>query len=447
MFDPEELDANIGTSAATASVGDVADALQRAMVDAVVPEPSEEIYTRAMSGAIMTSVNDVVSATENMTDSQRGSIASALVGAVANFKASKSSLKKIIRNTDESKTADLDAVYGESIKKDFKANWKSINTEAKRIASKIGIEVSGAKETGDKMRLFSTSGHCLRIENMGFDEVQRIIARWYLGCSIDLPTIISLDNQGIVTPFGAYVFRPFQSFQMGSAVVMRSGTDTGFTAVGNSDFILGDNATNKTHLGHFTFYFEPVVTEGNHVMIARDIAFMGYNGGCGVDFFDSWEQAFNESRRTEGHAPSLLAALAFQHESEEKYRHDPISLGGQFADGSILNALDKKGVEHYQTAPFYRQFMGNYNNVDNTTRDAGDDGFYNVEESNFICYQGLQAERGPDKTFSQYTTNTGHLGDSETTDSSLAWSGMLSMKTSVNYHHAENSVSIVGKST
>jgi hypothetical protein len=151
-------------------------------------------------------------------------------------------------------------------------------------------------------------------------------------------------------------------------------------------------------------------------MIARDIAFMGYNGGCGVDFFEPdsdykhpWEMAFNESRRTEGHAPSLLAALAFQHESEEKYRHDPISLGGQFASGSILNALNKTGVEHYQTAPFYRQFMGNYNNVDNTTRDAGDDGFYNVEESNFICYQGLQAERGPDKTFSQYTTNTGHL--------------------------------------
>lgn len=45
-----------------------------------------------------------------------------------------------------------------------------------------------------------------------------------------------------------------QSFTMGSAVVMRSGTDTGFTACGNSDFILGDSATNKTHLGHFVSY-------------------------------------------------------------------------------------------------------------------------------------------------------------------------------------------------
>ena len=249
-----------------------------------------------------------------------------------------------------------------------------------------------------------------------------------------------------------------QSFTMGSAVVMRSGTDTGFTACGNSDFILGDSATNKTHLGHFTFYFEPVVTEQNHIMVARDVCFMGYNGGAGVEFFRNWGDAINNGR-SDGHAPSLLAALAFQHEHEEKHRHDPVSLSGRFNKSSVLHALNGgDDVDHYQTAPFYRQFIGDAD-VDTDTRTAGDDGFYNVESSNYICYQGLQAERGPAKTFSQYTTNTGHLGmyylyhcfnttkcllyhntnlwyfkmtgDSETTDSSLAWSGMLSMKTPV----------------
>lgn len=289
------------------------------------------------------------------------------------------------------------------------------------------------------------------VETMGFTPMQRLIARWYLGCSIDLPTITALDAQGIVTPFGAYVFRPFQNFQMGSAIVMRAGTDTGFTAVGNSDFILGDNATNKTHLGHFTFYFEPVVTEGNHVMVARDIAFMGYNGGCGTDFFDSWSDAFGNTRSA-GNPKSLLVALAFQHESQEQFRCDPMSMTGTFHDGSILKTLTNKddrgkSLPHYQTADFYNQFIQAGGNADGTTRDASDDGFYNAEVSNYVCYQGLQAERGPDKTFTQYTTNTGHLGDSETTDSSLAWSGMLSMKTHVDYHHAGNSVNIMSKST
>ena len=217
---------------------------------------------------------------------------------------------------------------------------------------------------------------------------------------------------GVVTPFGAYVFRPFQNFSMGSAIVMKAGNDTGFTAVGNSDFTLGDNATNKTHIGHFTFYFEPVIIENNHVMIARDIAFMGYNGGCGCDFFDTWESAFANSRRTDGHTPSLLAALAFQHECEEEHRMDPISLSGRFHDSSILKNLEsKQGQDHYALAEYYRGLAGAMMApIDPTTADASDDGFYNGEYSNFVCYQGLQAARGPDRTFSQFTPNTGHLG-------------------------------------
>jgi hypothetical protein len=209
-----------GTSVATASVEDVAEALQRSIVDTVSDDP-ESVESKAMSSAIMASINEVVSATSNMTDTQRGSIAAAFVGAAPNFKASRSALKKLLRNTDDSKAADLEASYSESVKKDFKSNWKSINTEAKIIASKIGPTSDGKRlDKKEKMKGFQLHSTLIRTEAMSFSPLERIIARWYLGCSIDLPTIVSLDNQGIVTPFGAYVFRPFQSFQMGSAVVM-----------------------------------------------------------------------------------------------------------------------------------------------------------------------------------------------------------------------------------
>lgn len=143
-------------------------------------------------------------------------------------------------------------------------------------------------------------------------------------------------------------------------------------------------------------------------MIARDVAFMGYNGGCGVEFFESWKEALSGTRRD--HAPSLLAALAFQHESEEEYRMDPISINGKFHDSSILHNLNKDRRMHYETADFYSEMIGQPGGIDATTADAGDDGYYNQEYMNFICYQGLQVARGPDKTFSQHTTNTGHLG-------------------------------------
>jgi len=212
---------NIGSSAATASVEEVADSLQRAMVDSVAPDGNEDVLAKAMSDSIMGSINNVVSATSEMTDSQRGSIASAFVGAVANFKSSKSALKKVLRNADESKQRDLESAYTEAIKKDFKTNWKTITTEAKKIAAKIGVRGDGTPENFDAINNKALFKYRFgAVENMGFSRLQKALARFYLGCSIDLPTIVSLDEQGIVVPFGAYVFRPFQSFQMGSAVVM-----------------------------------------------------------------------------------------------------------------------------------------------------------------------------------------------------------------------------------
>ena len=59
--------------------------------------------------------------------------------------------------------------------------------------------------------------------------------------------------------------------------------------------------------------------EPNHIMIARDIAFMGYNGGAGTQFFKEWSDVGSTVRDATGTRPSLLAALAFHHENREKF--------------------------------------------------------------------------------------------------------------------------------
>jgi hypothetical protein len=395
---------NIGSSVATASVEDVANALQGGLLDSVVTdEPTDEMSQKMNSNTISSALQEIVTVTNDMSEVQRGSIASAIVGSVSGFKSSKSALRKVLRNKDAGKQEEYDMAFTDALKKDFRTNWKNINTEAKKIASNIGARTDDNPRMTNQMR---------SAENHVEGDFELTILKRYFNYPLTIKAITALDEQGIVTPFGAYIFRPFQNFSMGSAIVMRSGNDTGFTAVGNSDFTLGDNATNKTHLGHFTFYFEPVVTENNHVMIARDIAFMGYNGGCGVEFMD-WASAFRGERRVDGHSPSLLVALAYHHETKEQYRMDPMSMTGKFHDSSILKSLDPKNTRHYETAEFYENLIGSQIPIDATTADASDDGYYNHEYSNFICYQGLQAERGPDFTFSQHTTNTGHLGKSQ----------------------------------
>lgn len=200
----EYLYTEIGSSAATASVQDIADALQNAMIEAVVADdPTPEVTAKVNSERIRSVVDEVVSITSDMSDTQRGSIASAIVGAASGFKSSKSALRKVIRNKDNSKQDDIDAAYGEALKKDMASNWKSINSEAKKIAANIGLTAGGSRQNNEVTENFRI--RLKAIEGFGFSRLQRAIARWYLGCSIDLPTIVSLDQQGIVTPFGAYV--------------------------------------------------------------------------------------------------------------------------------------------------------------------------------------------------------------------------------------------------
>jgi len=208
--DRDEVNANIGTSAATASVEEVAEALQNAMLEAVVADdPTPEITAKVNSETIKAAVQDAVSITSEMSDAQRGSIASALVGAASGFKSSKSALRKVIRNKDEGKQRDVDTAYGEALRKDMTSNWKNINHEAKKIAANIGPDADGIVDDTERANILTGvrqfTRNITRIDSMTLSATQRAIARWYLGCSIDLPTIVSLDQQGIVTPFGAYV--------------------------------------------------------------------------------------------------------------------------------------------------------------------------------------------------------------------------------------------------
>lgn len=241
---------------------------------------------------------------------------------------------------------------------------------------------------------------------------------------------------------------------------MKSGNDTGFTAVGNSDFQLGDNVTNKTHLGHFTFYFEPVVHEPNHIMIARDVIFQGYYGGAGTKWFGSannrhshsedggWENILASVQNAQRTRPSLLSALAFHHESKNEYICDPMSITGKFHSQSILNDLvDDPDGYHYASAPYYSKMLGKeFDSLDDTTANASGGVFHNTSASG-VCYQGLQCKRDGQGKWEDYTENTGHLGRCESLDSSLVWSGQIATKTSVSYERASNSVSLFNKST
>lgn len=177
--------------------------------------------------------------------------------------------------------------------------------------------------------------------------------------------------------------------------------------------------SNKTHLGHFTFYFESVVHEPNHIMTVRDAMFMKYNGGAGAKFH-KWPFTQGVTSIGNDGSESLFAVIALHCESYDEYHHDPIDLSGKFASGSALAPLQPQGDQPlYLAANFYTQYfaqagsglMGQmgFDGPDSTTQDAGDIPFYVDNPVNRVCYQGLQANRGASNEFDRFITNTGHL--------------------------------------
>ena len=173
--------------------------------------------------------------TSEMSDIQRKSIADAFDQTAPRFKSAKSALKKFLKNPVDTKSAALETAYVEALTGDFKREWRTISSTAKEIAATIGVTADGKAEDLNIMKDGFLAAKVKQIvDDMRLPVMQRVLAKWYLGCSIDLPTIVGLDEAGILTPFGAFLFRPFQSFSMGSGIIMKAGNETGFTAVGNS---------------------------------------------------------------------------------------------------------------------------------------------------------------------------------------------------------------------
>ena len=219
-----------------ASVDDVASALQASVLSTIGSDLSDTVVAKATGSEIINgAVSQLVGVTSDMTPVQRQSIAEAFGQTAANFKASKSALKKFLKNTDESKSEGLEQDYASALEADFRKQWKATSGAAKEIAATIGVSKDGTPNTlGEALtdqnpRL--RTGANIRTSNSLYEKIAALnemnlsrfhntLAKWYLGCSIDLPTIVSLDQAGVLTPFGAFLFRPFQSFNMGSGIVV-----------------------------------------------------------------------------------------------------------------------------------------------------------------------------------------------------------------------------------
>lgn len=218
--------------------------------------------------------------------------------------------------------------------------------------------------------------------------------------------------------------RPFRRYRMGSAVLMASGLDTGFTAHAHEDVQVGDDPISHVHVTHFTGWFSSTIVDTKRIAVAHDVFCMGYSGGEGKelakrdDFVKQHPYQYMFGGQTNpGSVFVMLAPKMYGAPGGEKQTivaPNPIDLSGSDLSG-ILHSSAQHGLPypnfnnklwewktHFQGRP-----MGS-ESVLNESKFAGE------AVINSLCFQTMQkviSQEG-DKSyeFGAYIRNTDHFG-------------------------------------
>lgn len=150
---------------------------------------------------------------------------------------------------------------------------------------------SGAGSDSDKISLADSKGQ---------------LQKYYEYLPFLKSAILQLCDGDLPIPFSFVLMRPYMAYNMSSAIVMKSGTDTGENLYSNASFVLGKRADVKVVYGHFTVHMCSVVRAEENVCVLRDVRCNAYLGGGGVQLISKTGEV---PKRPEFNSPCMFPIL------------------------------------------------------------------------------------------------------------------------------------------
>jgi hypothetical protein len=211
------------------------------------------------------------------------------------------------------------------------------------------------------------------------------------------------------------LLRPFQTYNMASAILMKGGMDTGFTAHGHHDFMLTDDVIHKVHIGHYTFYHKSVVKQPKNVILAEDIFAQSYVSGEGTNVFEGQGSASTPAKNC---FATELSQDTFTRDlipiwipgTGKPDIQNPLDITGFYSNNTLNagNTTIRNTSPHYPNAEEYSSALG----FDRLQNYGDEEQFLSpVRHLNTICFQGHQMSYDKKKEgFTRLTMNTGHWG-------------------------------------
>jgi len=310
-------------------------------------------------------------------------------------------------------------------------------SEVATVEEMADISPRKKRELAKRRNIFIYDMESDDFEEMEFATAQKIARASYFrmlgnsgieGLADDIDEDVPLD-QGTVM-----LVRPFMTYNMASAILMKGGLETGFTAHGHHDFMLTDDVIHKVHIGHYTFYHKSVVKQPKNVMIAEDIFAHSYISGEGTALFANEEELQKQMMSSHFQQDLIPIWITTRHfprpairgNAEERAEQratlaeeltkmpkimNPLDLTG-FYGSNILNDQNSNLTDDKPHYPMAEQLsdlyqFGNYSNYT-----GGEDAFLApIRHLNTICFRGHTITWSQAKeSHTAITLNTGHWG-------------------------------------
>jgi hypothetical protein len=267
--------------------------------------------------------------------------------------------------------------------------------------------------------------------NTFIDNIDNTSKEDYALSVAELDTRLGAAGDAKTAPFRVLLVRPFQTYDMASAILLKRGLETGMTAHGHHDFMLSDDVIHKVHIGHYTFYHKSIIKQPKNITIAEDIFARNYVSGEGAQIYDGPGE-FGDDSHNDYFKKDILAMIIPREDrisvpNEDEYAAatgsrrgrlgkvtNPLDLSGVY-EGTILDAVPTDLQDQSEGLyPFSRAYDAAFGFRNIKTFGEDQDKFLNpLRFNNSICWQGMQLESrnsSEGSKFDRVTLNTGHWG-------------------------------------
>lgn len=219
---------------------------------------------------------------------------------------------------------------------------------------------------------------------------------------------LRLINQNVHVPINLMLWRLNIACEMGSFVVLKSGLATGANFFGHANFQLGNDATNKTFFGHFTFCSKASVHHPNNVVILENVKPIRYLGGSNTGFITRGEQL---KKRSLNGASIVVTAMPIRE------THFPrvmtITEKFPFSDAKIqlVDVSSYTGGIWLSTSGYYNHVY-RFDEINGLSMDLSSSNFVDFNDKpNMVALQGLQINYNVKKgTHDMIVEGQGHRG-------------------------------------